>query len=90
MAETKSKIRRKRYRVLLPDGEYQIGATRWKQAVEGKLLVKLSDGLAEPVAGVSVTFEDGDFCLRRDVTPSEWVMTSWILILRKNPMRMKN
>lgn len=89
MQTTTPKTRRKRYRVLLPHGEYQMGATRWKQAVEGKLLVKLSDGLAEVAADVSVVFEGGEFCLRRTVTPSEWVLTNWVLIRRKNPFVME-
>lgn len=85
MIQIVPKTRRKRYRVLLPDGERQMGATRWKQAVQSKLLVKLSEGLAELAAGVSLTFEGDAVCLRRVVTPTEYVVTNWELIRRKNP-----
>jgi len=85
MDELKPKTRRKRYRILLPDGERQMGATRWKQAVQSKLLIELSEGLAELAAGVSVTFENGVFCLRRSVTPTERVATNWDWIRAVNP-----
>lgn len=80
-----TKPRRNHYRVLFPNGEYQMGANRWKDAVQRKLLVRLSDTVAEVAEGVTVSFEGGEFHLRRAVTVTPWVLTNWLLIQWKNP-----